>query len=119
MGPVESAIHQATEIDVACRVAGREPASLYRTVFTLGCVLGEGEDAGSERAMAQAGPSAALQWHGMMERWADLPPAARELAKPYRALYESYEPDHARYLALHAGHLLHLRRDERSFVTGG
>jgi 5,10-methylenetetrahydromethanopterin reductase len=118
MGPLGAATHQLEEMNGACRAAGRDPASLYKTVFTLGCVMGEGEAADSPRVMAQAGPGSAVSWHGMMERWATLSPEAREAAAPYRALFESYQPADARYLSLHAGHLLHVRDDERRFVTG-
>src|SRR5262245_37856485 len=40
--------------------AGHAPADLSAAAFTLGCVLAEGEPADSERAMAQAGPRAAV-----------------------------------------------------------
>ena len=118
MGPVAGAQAQAAEIDAACDATGRERASLYRTVFTLGCVLAEGESADGARAMAQAGPAGAVAWHGAMERYGELPESVREAMAPQRALLESYEPADARYLSLHRGHLLYVRDDERQFVSG-
>jgi 5,10-methylenetetrahydromethanopterin reductase len=118
MGPVEAAVHQAGAMDDACRAAGRDPRSLYKTVYTLGCVLGAGEPPDSARALAQAGPAAAVAWHGMIERFSRLPEAVGGGAEAYRKLYESYEPADARYLSLHRGHLLFVREDERAFVTG-
>jgi 5,10-methylenetetrahydromethanopterin reductase len=117
MGPLASATAQLAEMRSACEAAGREPSSLYTTVFTLGCVLADGEPADSPRAMAQAGPAAAVNWHGMMERFSTLPASVQSQAGAYRALYESYEPADARYLSLHKGHLLAVRDDERAFVT--
>lgn len=117
MGPAERAVGQAAEVEAACTRAGRDPASLYRTVFTLGCVLAEGEAPDGPRAMAQAGPGVAVGWHGMVERfWPDSPQAVSPV---FREAYERYEPEDARYLSLHKGHLLFVRDDERQFVSGG
>jgi 5,10-methylenetetrahydromethanopterin reductase len=103
-----------------CRAAGREPATLYKTGFTLGCVLRDGEDAGSPRARAQAGPLAAVLFHGLIEGTvkADLlPPDLQTAFADYRRVYETYEPADARYLQLHAGHLMWVRPEEERFVT--
>jgi 5,10-methylenetetrahydromethanopterin reductase len=115
MGPVERAVSQAAMVDAACNDAGRDPASLYRTVFSLGCVLGEGEAPDSPRAIAQAGPGVAVGWHGMVER---THAAKAELGEPFASVYNSYVPADARYLSLHRGHLLFVREDERQFVNG-
>ncbi|MBI2766451.1 MAG: LLM class flavin-dependent oxidoreductase [Chloroflexi bacterium] len=121
---VPGAAEQASAMDEACRAAGRDVATLYKTAFTLGCVLAEGEAADSPRAMAQAGPMAAVALHGLMER-SDVTGAVvglsgpmLELANAYRQLYESYEPADARYATLHRGHLVFVRDDERPFITG-
>ncbi|HZD25554.1 MAG TPA: LLM class flavin-dependent oxidoreductase [Alphaproteobacteria bacterium] len=103
--------------------AGRAPEDLQATMFTLGCVLAEGEPADSPRAMAQAGPSAAVFLHSVVEREAEtgqripLPPGQRELADRYHELYRSYEPADARYLQLHRGHMMFVRDDERPLIT--
>jgi len=95
---------------------------LYATMFTLGCVLEPGEPYDSPRAMVQAGPSAAVFLHAVVEREAltgeraELPPAHRELADRYHKLYESYPAD-SRYLSLHRGHMMFVRDDEREFIS--
>src|SRR5438552_1193647 len=63
-----TALHEVEEMAAACRAAGRAPASLYKTGFTLGCVLREGEDAASPRARAQAGPLVPVMFHAFLER---------------------------------------------------
>jgi 5,10-methylenetetrahydromethanopterin reductase len=84
-------------------------------VFSLGCVLAEGEPADGARAMAQAGPGVAVGWHGLVERALA---SGQPIPEPFASLYASYEPADARYLSLHRGHLLFVRDDERQFVTG-
>jgi 5,10-methylenetetrahydromethanopterin reductase len=66
------------------KAAGRNPGDLYATAWTCGCVLGDGEPADSPRAMAQAGPRAAVLLHRAadfdMEGWQNnspVPPGAR------------------------------------------
>jgi 5,10-methylenetetrahydromethanopterin reductase len=114
----EAAAAQAAEIDAACRAAGRDPKSLARSVFTLGCVLGDGETTDSPRARAQAGPMASVGLHGAMERWESLPPPVRDSMATYRGLYETFEPKDARYIQMHRGHLVYVRPEEEPFVTG-
>lgn len=45
------------------REAGRADQPLYATAWTCGCVLGRGEPLDSPRAVAQAGPRAAVLLH--------------------------------------------------------
>jgi 5,10-methylenetetrahydromethanopterin reductase len=114
------ALHEVEEMRTACRAAGRAPESLYTTAITLGCVLRPGEDAGSLRARAEAGPLVPVVFHGFVERAIDehaLPPGLREAAAAYRAQYATYEPADARYLQMHAGHLMRVRPEEARFVT--
>ena len=103
-----------------CRAAGRDPATLYKTGFTLGCVLRDGEDVNSPRARAQAGPLAAVLFHGLVEGTIKpdlLPPELQAALADYRTVYESYTPADARYLQLHTGHLMWVRPEEARFVT--
>lgn len=100
--------------------AGRPRAGFYRTAFTLGCVLRPGEDAGSPRARAQAGPLVAVLFHALVEGTIDaglLPHDMLPALEAYRCLYETYEPADARYLELHRGHLMRVRPEEERFVT--
>lgn len=103
--------------------AGREPDALYNTAFTLGCVLENGEPYDSARAVAQAGPVVAVVFHNLVEadeRGSILPSDPRLAAtlERYKELYATYEPRDARYLDLHAGHLIFVRDDERELITG-
>jgi 5,10-methylenetetrahydromethanopterin reductase len=115
------ALYEIGEINDTCKRAGRDPQTLYKTGFTLGCVLRPGEDAGSPRARAQAGPLGAVFFHGVIEGQISLdrlPPELQAATDLYRrTVYERYEPADARYLALHTGHLMWVRPEEESFVT--
>ena len=86
---VPRAIHEAAELAKSCEALGRAPRSLYRTVFALGCVLGEKESAASARARAQAGPmSVVFLWigrsHARTESAARNSAGARELSQAVR-----------------------------------
>jgi 5,10-methylenetetrahydromethanopterin reductase len=104
--------------------AGRAPGDLYATAWTCGCVLAEGEPADSPRAMAQAGPRAAVLLHRAadfdMEGWQNTSPVPREVAAEvagYVEMARHYEPADARYLTNHRGHFLFVKPEERRFVT--
>ena len=114
------AVHEVDAIMASCDGVGRKRDSLYKTGFTLGCVLHDGEDAGSARARAQAGPLAAVLFHGLIEGTIEpalLPPELQAALADYRRVYETYEPTDARYLQLHRGHLMWVRPEEERFVT--
>jgi 5,10-methylenetetrahydromethanopterin reductase len=114
------AVEEAKAVAEACRAAGRAPETLYRSVFSLGCVLAEGEPYDSARAKAQAGPLVSTVFHGLVERSLpnlELPPALRPAADAYRQLYGTYEPADARYLRLHKQHLMGVRPEEEPFVN--
>ena len=104
---------------------GNDMSDLTAVAFALGCVLQPGEAADSERAMAQAGPRAAVMLHRAAdEALSGLPntsPVPPQLAEPvaaYVALAKGFEPADARYLANHRGHLMKVKDVERPFVTG-
>jgi 5,10-methylenetetrahydromethanopterin reductase len=106
------------------QTAGRTPTDLSGVAFALGCVLQPGEAADSNRAMAQAGPRAAVLLHRAAdEALAGLPntsPVPPELEEPisrYIELARTFEPADARYLANHRGHLMAVKDIERPFVT--
>jgi len=115
------AIADLRAVEDACRARGRDPASLYSTAFTLGCVLAEGEASDSPRARAQAGPQAACMLHSFVEaeeRGAvvELPDDLKQVVAAYGSVYQSYEPADARYLTLHRGHLIFVRPEEEAFI---
>ena len=63
--------------------AGHAMGDLQATAFALGCVLQDGEPADSERAMAQAGPRAAVMLHRAAdEALAGLKPGVAMLSRP-------------------------------------
>lgn len=122
-GQVQDAIASITDMQLSWQEANRHRDDLHSTLFTLGCVLDEGESAGSPRAMAQAGPLAAVFYHHVMEslpRGAAeqfFPPELASKMEAYRDIYESYKPEEARYLELHRGHLMFLRAEEEPLVS--
>jgi 5,10-methylenetetrahydromethanopterin reductase len=111
------------DIQTAWRDAGRAPSDLHATATTAGCVLAEGEAADSARARAQAGPTATIALHSLVERdqFGDLgrpiPPQLAPLLERYRQIYSAYEPADARYLSNHRGHLMFLRPEEHEICT--
>jgi 5,10-methylenetetrahydromethanopterin reductase len=106
------------------QVAGRASTDLYATAWTCGCVLAEGEPTDSPRAMAQAGPRAAVLLHRAadfdMEGWQNTSPVPQEVAVEvagYLGMARRYEPPNARYLTNHRGHFVFVKPEERKFVT--
>jgi 5,10-methylenetetrahydromethanopterin reductase len=104
--------------------AGRALTDLSATAFALGCVLGDGEPADSERAMAQAGPRAAVMLHRAADEalsglapGTSMPSKTRAELEGYIALARTFEPADARYLRNHRGHLLFVKPEEKRFVT--
>lgn len=97
---------------------GRELTGLYGTVVGGGCVLDAGESAGSARARAQAGICGAVLFHSLVEQedfgdgLVDQAFPFREELEAYRAIYKSYQPEDARYLENHRGHMMFLRPEE-------
>jgi 5,10-methylenetetrahydromethanopterin reductase len=103
---------------------GNDIVDLSAVAFALGCVLQPGEALDSDRAMAQAGPRAAVLLHRAAdEALSGLPntsPVPPELAEPvagYVELAKNFRPADARYLDNHRGHLMKVKDMERPFVT--
>jgi 5,10-methylenetetrahydromethanopterin reductase len=84
--------------------------------LTLGTVLGDDEDADSERVLRAAGPGAAMAYHSGYQRQRPtfdiLPDSA-----VWRASVEAVDPD-VRHLELHRGHLTELNRHDQKVMTG-
>jgi 5,10-methylenetetrahydromethanopterin reductase len=106
------------------REAGRSDGGLYSTAWTCGCVLEPGEAAGSARAVAQAGPRAAVLLHRAadfdMQGWrntSDIPPELAAEVEGYVRMARGFEPEDARYLMNHRGHFVFVKPEERRFVT--
>ena len=82
-------------------------------LFT-GTVLDEGEDPGSERALAAAGHAGAVAFHAFYERGRiETLPGGPEWARQIERV-----PDRTRHLAIHEGHLVAPNALDRPFVTG-
>ncbi len=104
--------------------AGHAEQALDAVVLTGGVVLAEGEPADSPRAVAQAGPRAAMLLHRAADAalmgWpaiAALPPTLADTLAGYVALARSFRPQGAHYLENHRGHLMFVKPEERPYVT--
>lgn len=124
VGKVENGIRELEAMQQAWREAGRSSSDLQATAFALGCVLEDGEPADSPRAMAQAGPRAAVILHRTADEalsglapGMSMPVQARAEFEGYIALARSFEPKDAPYLQNHRGHLMFVKPEERPFVT--
>jgi 5,10-methylenetetrahydromethanopterin reductase len=121
-GSMPAALGALGEMQKSWRAAGRTD-KLYANVYTLGCVLASGESPTSKRALAQAGPLAAVLFHDLVERGTlgevigALPPFLSKAVEQYAKIYEKYEPADARWLAVHRGHLMFVRPEEKPFLS--
>jgi 5,10-methylenetetrahydromethanopterin reductase len=124
VGDMRVGLAALAEMQESWQAAGRARSELSATAFALGCVLAPGEPYDSARALAQAGPRAAVILHRAAdEALAGLPnsspadPSAAEAARGYVELARTFQPEDARYLMNHRGHLMFVKPDERRFVT--
>ena len=123
-GDVDTAATNAAAMRDAWTAAGRSTGDLSSITFALGCVLEDGEPFDSPRAMAQAGPRAAVILHraadeaiaGLLNS-SGIPPAAADAIAGYVEHAMRYEPADAKYLENHRGHLMFVKPEERKYVT--
>jgi 5,10-methylenetetrahydromethanopterin reductase len=120
---VPAAVAMLGEMREAWQAAG-QPAALEATAFVLGCVLEEGEPYDSPRAIAQAGPRAAVMLHRAadealtgLHNISPVPESCRAAVEGYVALARGFEPKDAPWLENHRGHLMFVKPEERPFVT--
>jgi 5,10-methylenetetrahydromethanopterin reductase len=104
--------------------AGHKMDALEAIVLTGGVVLDEHEPADSARAVAQAGPRAAMLLHRAADAalmgWpaiASIPPEVAEEVAGYVEMARGFRPQGAHYLQNHRGHLMFVKPEERPFVT--
>ena len=104
--------------------AGRTRQALDAVLVTGGAVLEPDEPADSPRAIAQAGPRAAMLLHRAADQAllglptiAAIPPAVAETVAGYVEAARRFEPPGAPYLQNHRGHLMFVKPEERPFVT--
>ena len=122
---VAHGVKEVTDMREAWTKAGHAVGDLQATAFALGCVLAEGEPADSERAVAQAGPRAAVMLHraadeammGFKPGTTAMPARQRPEVEGYLELAKGFEPRDAPYLNNHRGHLMFVKPEERKFVT--
>ncbi len=98
--------------------AGQDAASLQANLFFLGAVLTGDEAEDEARLMAQAAPFASVLFHNLADEVGAMSggnvetgPLGNLLAE-YLTTHEGYEPEDARYLENHKGHLMYVRPDE-------
>ncbi len=121
VGKVENGVREVTAMKEAWAQAGHTAGDLQATAFALGCVLQDGEPADSPRAVAQAGPRAAVMLHRAAdEALAGLKAGVAMLSTPeidsYVALMGNH-PAETRHLENHRGHLMFVKPEEKKFVT--
>jgi 5,10-methylenetetrahydromethanopterin reductase len=119
----DQCVEQLQRMQQAWQEAGRAPEDLYAVAQGSGCILAPGEPYDSPKAKAQAGPSAVMVMHDLVEAHVHrplgyrVPDDLRPVLEAYRELYTKYEPADARYLQVHRWHLMKLRLEEESFAT--
>jgi 5,10-methylenetetrahydromethanopterin reductase len=124
IGDVASGVAAIEQMHRQWTEAGRSRDDLSATTFALGCVLQPGEPYDAPRAMAQAGPRAAVVLHRAADEAiaglpnsSGIPPAAAEAIHRYVDIAKRFEPADARYLMNHRGHLMFVKPEERDCVT--
>ena len=102
--------------DGVMTVGGGEPSFDWCSALIFGTVLDDGEDAGSERALAAAGPALTVVYHAMYEgdrTSVDGLPGGPE----WRARVEEV-PEAQRHLAVHEDHLVRVTDRDRPLLNG-
>jgi len=123
-GDVEAAVAAMADMQERRMAAGRGAEPLESVVLTGGAILEEGEPADSPRAIAQAGPRAAMLLHRAADAalvglpmMAPMPPSVAEAVAGYVELARKFTPQGAHYLENHRGHLMFVKPEERRFIT--
>jgi len=97
----------------------------YTTMLTTGCVLGAGEGLDSDRVMRRVGAVVAVGAHAMWESGQgtrhNFGLSDATTAESYGAYIEQYaaergSPPDRRYLDVHEGHMIYLKKGEEAFV---
>lgn len=124
VGDEASGARAAEAMRTAWRAAGRDTATMTAVAFALGCVLEPGEPLDGPRAMAQAGPRAAVLLHRAADaalsglpNTSPIPEAVAAEVAGYVARARRFTPAEAPYLENHRGHLMVVKPEEREFVT--
>ncbi len=118
---VDTLNREVDDMQKAWEESGRAQSELHSTLFFLGAVL-TGDLADDERKlMTQAAPWTSVMFHNMLDDQSpiplDLPPVVEETLAAYRQLHADYQPEDARYLTNHRGHLMFLREEEKALIS--
>ena len=112
------ALESLQEMQGIWTATGQSPEKLQSNLFFLGAVL-DGDDARDEaKLMAEAAPLTAVMFHNMADEVGamggrNLPQGPlSNLFGEYLKAHEQYEPENARYLQNHRGHLMFVRPEE-------
>jgi 5,10-methylenetetrahydromethanopterin reductase len=123
-GDVASTVAALRDIEARREAAGRAREAFDSVVLTGGAILDEGEPADSPRAIAQAGPRAAMLLHRAADaalagfpNTTPVPPSVADNVAGYIELARHFRPQGAHYLDNHRGHLMFVKPEERPFVT--
>ena len=98
--------------------AGRAAEELRSNLFFLGAVLSGDAAQDEARLMAQAGPSTAVIFHNFADEVGAMGGANMDagmlsnVLAEYLQRHAQYEPEDARYLTNHKGHLMYVRPEE-------
>ena len=124
LGDVSSGIRAIEAMRQSWRSQGRDTQDLLANGFVLGCILEPDEPCNSSRALAQAGPRAAVALHRAADEAiaglsssGHIPESIRGVIDNYVKLSENFQPEDAKYLMNHRGHLMFVREQERPFIT--
>jgi 5,10-methylenetetrahydromethanopterin reductase len=95
-------------------VSSPAPGFDRSAVLVYGTVLDDGEDPGSDHAVAAAGPGASVLYHALWEQgMAEALPGGEE----WKARVEEF-PEAERHIRVHERHLVGINEWDRSIVTG-
>ncbi len=94
-----------------------QPGFAWCALLAFGTVLDAGEDAGSARALAAAGPALAAAYHGIYEAGGAAAIDGMPGGPQWRAALEAV-PARTRHLALHELHLVGVNDRDRSILSG-
>ena len=124
IGDLDTASAQLRDFQAGWAEAGHERSDLSAIAFALGCVLAPGEPCDSPRAVAQAGMRAAVYLHRAadealagLRNSSPTGESVQDSVRGYVELARSFQPEDARYLSNHRGHLLFVRPEERPYIT--
>ena len=116
-----SLIRELNDMQQAWQGTGVADAAQHSTVFALGAVLGGTDAENREKLMAQAAPWTAVMFHNMLDGIMpvplNLPENISAVVAEYQLLLKDYQPEDAKYLMVHRGHLMFLREEEKRLIT--